>query len=199
MQSVIEAHKKAFEDQTFIKEDPLRLYFIARACGMEDQANRVARSAELLKVTRHSNLSDLNGLTLETYSRLVSFLAERDNKWRQTLDAEANYQPCGCNSWEPLYKDIKKYLLQPHLRMEEVYLKALEDRSRCRESGCYSGKCAFRNDNIKEFIEKMIRKREGVCEKFQPSGLTTKKFNLLDWLSDCDLEEIEFVKVKTRP
>ena len=136
---------------------------------MEDQANRVARSAELLKVTRHSNLSDPNGLTLETYTQLVSFLAERDNQWRQTLNAKIPYHRCGCDSWEPLYKDIKKCLLRPHLRMDEVYLKALEDRSRCRKSGCYSDACVFGGKNIKEFIDTIIRKREGVCDKFQSS------------------------------
>lgn len=177
MRSVIKTHKKAFENLKFIREDPLRLYSIACACGMEDQANHVARNAKLLKVIRHSNPSGLKGLNFEVYARLVAFLAERDNEWRQTLDGERPSPRCSCDSWEPLYNDIKKYLLRPHLQSEEVYLRALENRSHCRTPGCnWDSNCVFGDRTIKNFINEMIRKRRRVCDKFQTSERCDKCF-----------------------
>ena len=174
MQSVIKVHKKAFEHRALIETDPLRLYVIACAYGFEDQATYVARSAELLTVTRRSDPSELKGFGFGAYRRLVSFLAERDNEWNQTLGnagVPVCYSSCGSQSSraESLYNDIKKSLRRPYLQTEEIYLKALEDRSRCEQTGCSWGPCPFGGSTIKGFIQGRIEERGKVCDKFQPA------------------------------
>jgi hypothetical protein len=171
MRSVIEAHKKVLEHREFVEKDPLRLYAIACACGFEDQATYVARNAELVTVTRRSDPSDLKGLTFGPYCRLVSFLVDRDNDWHQALGAAATPDRCNCDlqSASYLYNDIKKHLRRSYLQTEEVYLKALEDRSRRGKSGCLSAECSFGNLKIKTFIRARISERDGVCNKLQPA------------------------------
>ena len=174
MQSIIETHKKTFEHQAFIRKDPLRLYALACACGFEDQATYVARNAKLLTVTRRSDPNNLKGLAFGAYCRLVSFLAERDDEWHRTL-GDVGTPKCGggCilqpETANLLYNDIKKNLRQPYLKEEEVYLKALECRSRFGQSGCSMRSCPFRDSNIKGFIRSRIEERGKVCDKFQPA------------------------------
>ena len=174
MHSIIETYKKAFEDREFVEEDPLYLFVIACACGFEDQAAYVARNAELLKVTRRPDPSDLRGFTLSTYCQLVSFLVERDNKWREITGGVPTGSPYCSHSdsqsrWlESFYNSIGERLLRPCLRTEEVYLKALEDRSCCGLKGCYSGECQFGNLKISRFIQERIEKKEKVCDELQP-------------------------------
>ena len=171
MQSIIDLHKLSFENPAFIREDPLRLYAIACASGLEDQTKYVARNAELLTVTRRSNAGSLKGLTVGSYHSLVSFLAERDNEWYKTLN-EARISlkyNCGCNVRlkEGLYDGIKENLMKPYLHVEEIYLKALEDRSRYAQQKCASAtRCLFIHSEIRELIERMIKEREKVCDKF---------------------------------
>lgn len=86
MQSIIETYNKVPERRAFVEKDPLRLYAIACACGFEELATYVARNAELLAVTRRYDISDLKGITFGAYHRLISFLADRDNNWHQTLE-----------------------------------------------------------------------------------------------------------------
>ena len=170
MRSVIDLHKSCFANQAFLREDPLRLYAVACASGLEDQAKYVARNVELLTVTRRSDASGLKGLTVGSYHRLISFLAERDNEWYKTL-SEARISlnhNCGCNVRlkEELYNEIKENLKRPYLYVEEIYLKALEDRSRYSQQTCASGtKCLFISSGIRAFIERMIKERDKVCDK----------------------------------
>ena len=170
IQSIIDIHQKGLENWAFIQRDPLRLYAIACMLGFEDQAKYVARNAELLAITRRSDVSDLEGLTVDSYHNLVSFLAERDNEWDQTLgEARISLDPnCDCNTqWkESLYNKVKKNLKRPYLRTEEIYLKALEDRWRYPQPACTSViKCSFPSLEIKTFIERMMKEREKVCDK----------------------------------
>jgi hypothetical protein len=175
MQFVIETHKGALKHREFIEKDPLRLYAIACMCGFEDQATYVARNAELLTVTSHLNPSDLKGLTLGAYSRLVSFLAKRDNKWYETLE-EVSVPWCDgyCSSASDseknrsFYNNIKKHLRRPYVQTEEVYLKALEKRPRM-ESSCREDKCSIGHLKIKEFIQRRIEERDKICDRFQPT------------------------------
>jgi len=101
MQLLIDVHKKGLENPTFVRDAPLHLYVIACACGLEDQARSVARNSEFLMVTEHLDAGNLEGLTVASYHRLVSFLAKRDNEWCQILgsspipDFDA---PCNCDS-----------------------------------------------------------------------------------------------------
>lgn len=175
MQSVIEPHKKSFQHQSFIEEDPLRLYTIACVCGLEDQATYVARNAELVTVTSgRSKPSDMKGLTFSAYCELVSFLASRDNKLNQTLGRPGvGISWCSCysqsGSVDSFYSDIKQHLRRPYLQTEELYLKALEDLSRHAQSGCGRDACAFKISNIKAFIRGRIEERERVCDEFQPA------------------------------
>jgi hypothetical protein len=175
MQFVIKTHKGALKHREFIKKYPLRFYAIACTCGFEDVATYVARNAELLTVTSHLNSSDLKGLTLGSYSRLVSFLAKRDNKWYETLEA-ASVPWCGgyCSSAsdseksQSFYNNIKKHLRRPYVQTEEVYLKALEERPQM-ESNCRHDKCSIGNLKIKEFIQRRIEERDKICDRFQPT------------------------------
>ena len=171
MQYIMDIHKKGLENRVFIREDPLRLYAIACACELEDQAKYVARNAELLTITR---CPDLDGLyiwmSFGSYHRLISFLAERDHEWYQTLGGvrislDSNCD-CDTQSKEDLYNKIKQNLKRSHLQVEEVYLKALEDRSRCFQPACTSPtKCSFVDSEIKVFIERMMQEREKLCDK----------------------------------
>ena len=130
----------------------------------EDQAKYVAGNTELLTVSRHSDAGDLTGLTVSSYHNLVSFLAERDNEWRRTLDrAEIpTHFNCRCDtrSREKLYDKTKKNLERRYLQGGGgVYLKALEDLSQSSQSAC-SPNCPLVHGEIKAFIERMV-KREG--------------------------------------
>ena len=53
---------------------------LACACGLEDRANSIARSSELLMVMRHFNISDLKEVNLGSYHNIILFLAEQDDK-----------------------------------------------------------------------------------------------------------------------
>ena len=171
MQSTIDVYKKGLEDREFIRGDPLRLYAIACRWGFRDQAKYVARNAELLTVTKRSNAGDLTGLTVSCYHSLVSFLAERDSEWHEILDASpislTYIRGCDCKLKEGLYNKIKENLKRPYLQVEEIYLIALEERSLSFQNACnYRTDCSLIHSNMKEFIERMIVKREGVCDKF---------------------------------
>ena len=169
MQFVIDSYVKSLEDRRFIRQDPLRLYAIACACGLEDQAKHVARSAELLTVTGHADAGDLRGLTVGSYHNLVSFLAQRDSEWHQLLsEARIPADPsCDCNtSWKMgLYNGIKTDLKGPYLRREEIYLKALQDRLRFRQPKCMSKSCSTGDPEIRTFVERMVKEREDLCDK----------------------------------
>ena len=172
MQPLIDVHKKGLENMTFVQEDPLRLYAIACACGLEDQAKSVARNSELLTVTRRFNIGDPKGVGLGSYHNLVSFLAERDNEWHQTLSKtpiSADTDGCRCRVpiKEELYNKIKENLKRPYLQAEQVYLKALEDRSRYGQLMCNAAeKCSTVDSGLKAFIERMVIERESLCDRF---------------------------------
>ena len=169
MQLVIDIHKKSLENRVFIREDPLRLYAIACACGFDDQAKYVARNAEFLKVIRCPQGDNLKGLTVASYRRLITFLVERDNELHPILEREwASFNSyCGCVKGEtPLYKNTEEKLRTPYIQMEEVYLEALEDRSKYYEAACPQTKCAIMAPEIKEFLQRMFRERGRVCDKF---------------------------------
>ena len=170
MQSIIDTHEKTFENHGFIRENPLRLYAIACACGFEGQAKYVAEHAELLAVTRDFDAGNPRGLTLGSYHNLVSFLAERDDEWNRIF-GEAELPESYCCDCDPslkatLYSKIKENLKMVHFQTEEIYFKALESllylpRLTCRRANV----CAFRPSEIKEYIEKRIKEREAVCNK----------------------------------
>lgn len=80
MRVVVDVHKECLQKQGYGWGDPLRLYSMACAFGLEDQAKYVARNLELLTVTRGLDVSNAWGLSLGSYHRLVSFIAERDNE-----------------------------------------------------------------------------------------------------------------------
>jgi len=162
MQFVIDAHKTSFRNREFILRDPLHLYAIACACGFEDQAEYVARNAELLTITKRSGAGDLKGLTVGSYHNLVSFLAERDAKWHQALgNTRFAQDPCCCDMQRDLYRAIKENLGRPYLQTEEVYLKALEDRSRCDQQAHHkTHNCSAVDSDIKAFVQRMVNVRE---------------------------------------
>ena len=163
---IFDIHKKALENVEFIKQDPLRLFAIARACGLEDQASYVAKNAELLKVAKHPNPDGLEGLSFGAYSGLVSFLVQRDDEWRRTLQNES--VPCDCDdqSRESFFGRVKQDLLTPYLQTEEVYFRALQYRVAC-ELTCSSAWCPCEGSAIKKFIKKMMGKRGKVYNSFQ--------------------------------
>jgi len=171
MEFVIDIHKKGFENREFIQEDPLRLYAIACGGGLEDQAKYVARNAELLKVVRLSQGDRLNGFTLGSYCRLVTYLVERDHEWYQDLGDNTHslsYPGCRCDDVHKraLAKEIMDNLKIWHLQTEEIYLEALKN-SRRLASACGTGrKCVFLAENLKSFIEGMMEDRETICDKF---------------------------------
>ena len=172
MQPVIDVHKKSLENRAFIREDPLRLYALACACGLADQAKCVAKNAELSTITERSDAADLRGLTVESYHSLVSFLARRDSQWHQFLGKlqTPNSHQCHCHKphVEALYDSIKESLKAASFSIEEVYLKALEDRSQYHQMGCPEVNCSVSNPEIKAFIERVAKEREDLCSKFIP-------------------------------
>ena len=167
---IIDIYKTDLENRVFIREDPLRLYAIACACGFEDQAKYVAEHAELLAVTRDFDAGNPRGLTLGSYHNLVSFLAERDDKWNRIFgEAELpeSYR-CDCDPSlkVTLYSKIKENLKMVHLQTEEIYFKALESLLYLpRLTYRQVHGCVFRPSEIKEYIEKRIKEREAVCDK----------------------------------
>jgi len=169
MQFVIDVHKKLFENLEFIKEDPLRLYGIACACGFEDRAKYVARNADLLTVIRRPRGVALNGVTVASYSRLITFLVERDNELRPVLEKGWKSFESYCTCTEAarlLYEDTKGELSTPYIQVEEVYLIALKDRSRFYKKACVGMKCVVTEREIREFLDKMFAEKERVCKKF---------------------------------
>ena len=169
MQPLIDVHKNGLENPTFVKKEPLRLYAIACACGLEDQAKYIARNSELLMVAGHPDAENLEGITVASYHRLVSFITKRDNEWRQLL----GYTPiptygihCDCDSKlkGELYGKIKEELKVLPFRSEEVYLKTVENRLRS-QMACGRGGCVTDGSAIKLFIEKMAEERKKLFDK----------------------------------
>jgi len=163
MRFVTDSYEKSFKNRRFIQQDPLHLYAIACACGLDDQAKFVARNAELLTVVRGSQ--DLKGLTVAPYHRLVTFLAERDNELHPILERgwESFCCSCKCPREHVEFPMAKEKLKTPYTQMEEVYSRALGDR---RRSGCRWSVCVIMSSEIKQFVERMIRERGRVCDKF---------------------------------
>ena len=166
MQFVIDSHQNSFRDRGFIQRDPLHLYAIACVCGFEDWAKYVARNAENLAVTRRANISNLPGLTIASYHRLISFLAEKDNEWSQILREKPIMSNCYCGcDVGGLGEQIKEDLKCPPLPTEQIYLRALEWRSRGKR-GCGVGtRCYASDSEIKSTIEQIVREMESVCDK----------------------------------
>ena len=174
MQPIIDLHKAGLENRVFMREDPLRLYAIACACGLEDQAKYVARNAELLTVTKRSDAGDLRGLTLDSYHSLVSILTQRDNEWHRILSQTQppNNHHCRCHKShvETVYNNIKENLKAGRLPTE-VHLKAFADQRHYLGSGCRGGNCSVSDLEIKTFIEQAVKQREILCTKFIPGTL----------------------------
>ena len=171
MQPIIDIHKQRLENQAFIQEDPLRLYAIACACGLDDQAKYVARNTEFLAVVRSSPDNDLKGLSVASYRRLIAFLVERDNELHPILERGwGSFNTC-CNCLEerevPLYEKTKKKLWTPYAQLEEVYFRALEDRSYYYKKACPDNiNCGIMASKIRGFLEEMFAERKRVCDKF---------------------------------
>ena len=179
MQPIIDIHKKSLENRVLMQQDPLRLYAIACSCGLEDQAKYVARNAELVTVMRRADAGDLRGLTVASYHNLVSFLTRRDNQWHQALNRirVPGGLSCRCYSQnDTLYDNIKANLKVVRFSTEEVYLKALEARSRTRQSGCGAENCSAGDWEIKGFIERAMKEREKLCDGFVPGPLVPGLF-----------------------
>ena len=170
MQFIVDTYKKSFENQEFIKEDPLRLYGIACACGSEDQAKYVAKHADLLTVIRRPRDVVLNGVTVASYSRLITFLVERDNELGQVLvEGWASIKShCSCldSRHEWLYKRTEEKLGRPYIQMGEVSLTAVEDRLIHYQKECPEPKCAVVAQRTGGFVKRMFAERERVCDKF---------------------------------
>jgi hypothetical protein len=169
MQSVIDAYKMSLEYPGFIQRDPLRLYTIACGCGLDDQAKYVARNAELPAVIEYPSDDDLNGLTAASYRRLISFLIKRDNELHSILEQgwTSFNSYCDClKKTEKLYEKTKEKLRKPCIQMEEVYIMALEERAGHFSRACVNLKCTLGAPDIREFIVRMLRERERVCDKF---------------------------------
>ena len=168
MRPLFDIHKNCLKSPEFVQEAPLRLYAIACACGLEDQAKSIARNSELLMVTKHSDVGDLEGLTLISYHRLVTFLVKRDNEWCRILDKACipTYRlPCHCDSKmkEELYRKIREDLKGLSFRSEEVYIKTLRNRLESQPR-CGNG-CVTDGFAIKIFIDKMVQERKKLCDK----------------------------------
>ena len=159
MKFVIDSHLRCFEDQMFVRADPLRLYAIACASGLEEQAKYVASHAEISTVVERSSVSDLKCLTWDSYHRLVSFLVRRDKEWSRTLanNLIPNQRTCKC-CLEPVFKTIKEDLGTPYFSTDKIYLKAMEASS--QECGA---RCAV--PGIKEFIDLMAKKKDELCSR----------------------------------
>ena len=172
MHFILDSHKNIFKDWGFIKRDPLHLYAIACACGFEDQAKYVTRNAGHPAVAGRSHAGDLEGLTVASYHRLLSFLAERDSEWNRILARVAIQPeyPCKCSGqmMEGLYNKIKENLKWSSLQIEEVYLRALEYRSRLRQPACIPTaptQCMMVDSEVKGFVDRMAKERESLCDK----------------------------------
>jgi len=169
MQPLIDVHKKGLENPTFVQDAPLHLYAIACACGLEDQAKYIARNSELVTVTGYPDPGNLDGLTIASYHRLVSFLARRDNEWREILGNASipHYQgPCNCDSKlrKELYGKVRESLKELSFRSEKVYLETLKKRLKS-QSTCGQWSCVTDDLAIRGFIEKMVKEREELCNK----------------------------------
>lgn len=169
IQIIVDSYKQCFEDRRFIQQDPLHLYAIACACGLDSQAKYLARHAEHLKVARRFDAGNLTGLKAESYVRLVSFLAVRDYEWYQILgkDLTSFGVCCPCNEGlkEEFYNEIRENLKIWHLQAEEIYFKALEDPHRLRSECVVTKNCVFAASVIKSSIERRIKEREAVCDR----------------------------------
>ena len=177
MEFVINSHIKSFESRQFIRQNPLHLYAIACACKLEDQAKYVARNAELLAVMRSANAGDLRGLTVGSYHNLISFLTQRDNEWNQILSRMKTLDNYHCRCYKPnvemLYSKIRENLKAARFSTDEVYLKALEDRSRSGQVGCTESGCAVADAGIKAFVERVTKEREKLCNRLTPRSLVS--------------------------
>ena len=164
IQFVIDLHKRSSKKREFIREDPLRLYAIACAGGLEDQAKYVARRTEHMTVVRRPNVGDLKGLTLESYHRLISFLVGRNSEWGKTFaKAPIPYEStCNCSP-KILYSEIKKNLGIPHLPTDEIYLMALERAAESYHCDDFGLTCAM--PAMKNFIEMVAKERDTVSDK----------------------------------
>jgi hypothetical protein len=168
MEFVTDIHKKGFENPEFIEGDPLRLYAIACASGLEDQAEYVARNTELLTVVERLRGDCLNGLTLGLYQRLITFLVERDSQWRHSL--EVLYPPSGCRCHTDgltnmFFSEVKEDLNTWYLQGEEIHLKALRNPQRLK-SACGGGEeCVFSASSVGNHIIRMIKARESICDR----------------------------------
>jgi len=169
MQFVINSHENRFRDREFMQQDPLHLYTIACACGFEDWAKYVARNAENRMVTGRSDTGDLEGLTIPSYHRLVSFLAKRDNEWNKdlgkTLPIFTSICDCDQHLVGTLRNEIKEHLKWPCLPTEEAYLRALEGRSRLRLVRCGKARCLISDSALRSFIDWVVGERESLCDK----------------------------------
>ena len=165
MNYVIYSHLQCFENRTFIREDPLRLYAIACEAGLEKQAKHVASQAELWTVVGRSSVNDLASLTLASYHRLVSFVVKRDRRWEQML-TDAPFpkgDDCSCTSKsEEMYTMIKKDLGAPHFSTDEIYLKSLERSSfHCTR---WASRCALATAEVRGFIDSMAAEKDKLCD-----------------------------------
>ena len=167
MKYVIDSHIRCFENRTFIRDDPLRLYAIACAGGFEEQAKYVASHAEHSTVVGRYNVSDLESLTLDSYHRLVSFLLERDKGWDQIL-TEAPVpegDDCSCTSSSGVYAMIKEVLRTPYLSTDEVCLNYLERSSKDCASSVTLGWCALATSEVRGFIDSMAAEKDKLCNQ----------------------------------
>ena len=170
MEFVIDLHKRSFEDRKFIRGDPLHLYAIACAGGFEDQAKYVARKAEFLTVIRRPQGDDLNGLTLASYQRLITFLVKRDDEWSRILRIWGENYPNGCHctkrAVDAFYDEVKEDFKIWYLQMEELLLKALEKPGRL-ESVCGNEReCIFSAGCVDDYIEALAMEREYLCDQY---------------------------------
>ena len=190
MQFVIDAHKMSLRNRGFILQDPLHLYAIACACGLEDLAGYVARNAELPTITKRSGAGDLKGLTVGSYHNLVSFLAERDTGWHRSLmNSQFTQEPDCCSMQRDLYRGIKENLEKPYPQTEEIYLKALEERSRCHQQAHHeTHDCSAVDSEIRVFIQRIVNGRENLYNnlmskkryvQLHPTALNPKRPSLV--------------------
>ena len=177
MQFVTNSHLKTFESRRFIQQSPLHLYAIACACELEDQARYVARNAELLTVMRRADAGDLRGLTVGSYHSLISFLTQRDKEWGEILDRVQTPHSHRCHCYKPLvemlYNKVRENLKVAHFLAGEVYLKALEDRSRSGQVGCSEANCVVADSEIKTFVDRAVGEREKLCCRLIPRSLSS--------------------------
>jgi hypothetical protein len=168
MEFVINSHKKKIENRRFVQLEPLRLYALACTCGCDNQAKYVAKSAELLTVVRRSKGDDLNGVTVASYRRLITFLVERDNELDPLLEQGWMSLNSRCKCFQEYgwcYKKTREKLKTPYIQMEEVYSTALEERRRYHQK-IGDPECAVTTSEINAFFGQMFRERERVCNNF---------------------------------